>query len=249
MTVEAGRVVIVTGGGSGIGRATALRFAVSDARVVVADINGDAANETAALVLAEGANAVAVAVDVSARGEVERLVSEAVSRFGRVDVMVSNAGIGKNAPFLEVTEDDLDRILAVNLKGVFWCGQVAARAMIDAGHGGCIVNTASTYAEVTAPGSSAYSASKGGVRMLTKSMALELGRYGIRVVAVAPGWIRTGMNPLADPERNRKLEESIPLGRIASGEDVAGAIFALTSHDARYISGDMVLVDGGWIVQ
>jgi glucose 1-dehydrogenase len=249
MTADDERVVIVTGGGSWIGRATALRFARSRARVVIADVNGDAAEESAALVLAEGAEAIALPIDVSIRAHVERLVGEAVKRFGQVDVMVSNAGIGRSAPFLEISEDDLERVLAVNLKGVFWCGQVAARAMVDGGRGGCIVNTASTYAEVTAPGSSAYSASKGGVRMLTKSMALELGQYGIRVVAVAPGWIRTGMNPLADPERNRELEASIPLGRIASGEDVAGAIFALASHDARYISGDMVFVVGGWIVQ
>jgi glucose 1-dehydrogenase len=249
MTDGRKRTVIVTGAGSGIGRATALRFARAGDAIVAADISGEAVEETARQVQASGAEAHAVTLDVSIRSEVERLVGEAVERFGQVDVMVANAGIGRNAPFLEVTEDDLERVLAVNLKGVFWCGQLAARAMVHAGNGGVIVNTASTYAEVCAPGTSTYCASKGGVRMLTKTMALELGLYGIRAVAVAPGWIRTGMNPLTDPERVARIEATIPLGRIASGEDVAGAIFALSSADAGYISGDMIFVDGGWIVQ
>src|SRR5205823_4220029 len=141
---------------------------------------------------AEGGEAVVCIADVSHRREVEGLVGQALEAFGDIDVMIANAGIpGGNYLFLDMPEDDLDRVLAVNLKGVFLCGQAAARAMVAAGHGGSIINTASTYAEVCAPYASAYCASKGGVRMLTKAMALELGPLGIRVNAVAPGWIRT----------------------------------------------------------
>lgn len=243
------RVVIVTGAGSGIGRATAQRFAREGARIVAVDINGDSASETAGSIAEDGGEAWAQTVDVSVRGQVEDLVRGTVERYGALDVMVANAGIGKSAPFLDVTEEDLDRVLAVNLKGVFWCGQCAARAMVELKRGGVIVNTASTYAEVTREGTSTYTASKGGVRMLTKTMALELGRHGIRVVAVGPGWIRTGMNKLDDPERVAAIEATIPLGRVATGDDVAGAIYLLASEDARYISGDTLFVDGGWLVQ
>jgi glucose 1-dehydrogenase len=217
--------------------------------VVAADINGESAAETAHMVTDAGGEAVSHAVDVANRAAVQALVEETVERYGGIEVMVANAGVGKNAPFLDISEQDLDRILDVNLKGVFWCGQFAARAMVKAGRGGVIINTASTYAEVTRAGTAAYSASKGGVRMLTKTMALELGEHGIRVCAVAPGWIRTGMNRLDDPERVARIEATIPLGRVGSPEDVAGVIFLLASPEARYVSGDMIFVDGGWIVQ
>jgi NAD(P)-dependent dehydrogenase (short-subunit alcohol dehydrogenase family) len=164
-----------------------------------------------------------------------------------VDVMVANAGIPHGTPFLELDEVTWERVLAVNLKGVFLCGQAAARAMVAGGHPGAIVNVASTYAEVTEAGASAYSASKGGVRMLTKSMALELGPRGIRVNAVGPGWIRTGMNPLEDPVQLAQLEPTIPLQRIGMPEDVADVIAFLVSDDARYISGQTLFVDGGWL--
>ena len=163
--------------------------------------------------------------------------------------MVANAGVGLGKSFLATSEEELDAVLAVNLKGVFFCGQAAARAMIAGGGGGRIVNVASTYAEVTAPERAAYSASKGAVRMLTKAMALDLAPHGITVNAVGPGWIRTGMNPLDDPERVRELEETIPLGRIGTPEDVAGVIEFLLSDAASYVTGTTTFVDGGWIVQ
>jgi glucose 1-dehydrogenase len=137
----------------------------------------------------------------------------------------------------------------VNVKGVFFCGQSAARAMIAAGGGGRIVNIASTYAEVTAPECTAYSASKGAVRMLSKAMAVDLAPHGITVNAVGPGWIRTGMNPLDDPERVRELEDTIPLGRVGLPEDVAGVIEFLLSDASAYITGTTTFVDGGWIIQ
>jgi 2-hydroxycyclohexanecarboxyl-CoA dehydrogenase len=227
-----------------MGRATAARLARDGYSVVVADIDADNAASVAAGI---GDAAVGFAVDVSEAHGVEALVAEALARFGRLDVMVANAGVPDGAPFLELDEATWERVLAVNLKGVFLCGQAAARAMVAGGHAGAIVNVASTYGEVTEAGASAYSASKGGVRMLTKSMALELGPHGIRVNAVGPGWIRTGMNPLDDPADLAQLEPTIPLQRIGLPEDVADVIAFLASEDARYVSGQTLFVDGGWL--
>ena len=237
-------VAIVTGGGSGMGRATSLRLARDGYRVVVAEIEAERAASVAAEI---GEAAIPFAVDVSQADGVEALVAAALEHFGRLDAMVANAGVPHGAPFLELDESTWERVLAVNLKGVFLCGQAAARAMVSAGRPGAIVNVASTYAEVTEGGASAYSASKGGVRMLTKSMALELGPHGIRVNAVGPGWIRTGMNPLDDPAQVAELEPTIPLGRVGLPEDVADVIAFLASEDARYISGQTLFVDGGWL--
>ena len=237
-------VAIVTGAGSGMGRATAIRLARDGYAVVVAEIHEARAARVAAEI---GAAALPFAVDVSNAAEVEALVAETLERLGRLDAMVANAGVPHGAPFLELDEATWERVLAVNLKGVFLCGQTAARAMVAAGRPGAIVNVASTYAEVTAEEASAYSASKGGVRMLTKSMAFELGAHGIRVNAVGPGWIRTGMNPLDDPAQLQQLEPTIPLRRIGLPEDVADVIAFLLSEDARYVSGQTIFVDGGWL--
>jgi NAD(P)-dependent dehydrogenase (short-subunit alcohol dehydrogenase family) len=237
-------VAIITGAGSGMGRATAIRLARDGYAVVVAEIDPERAAGVAAEI---GDGAMAFAVDVSDAGQVEALLAATLDRFGRLDVMVANAGVPLGAPFLELDELTWERVLAVNLKGVFLCGQGAARAMIAGGRPGAIVNVASTYAEVTEGEASAYSASKGGVRMLTKSMALELGPHGIRVNAVGPGWIRTGMNPLDDPAQVTELEPTIPLQRVGLPEDVADVIAFLASEDARYVSGQTLFVDGGWL--
>jgi NAD(P)-dependent dehydrogenase (short-subunit alcohol dehydrogenase family) len=237
-------VAIVTGAGSGMGRATAARLARDGYSVVVAEIDAARAADVAAEI---GADAMPFALDVSESAQVDALLAETLARLGRVDVMVANAGVPHGAPFLELDEATWERVLAVNLRGVFLCGQAAARAMVAAAHPGAIVNVASTYAEVTEAEASAYSASKGGVRMLTKSMALELGPHGIRVNAVGPGWIRTGMNPLDDPGQVAQLEPTIPLGRVGVPEDVADVIAFLASEDARYVSGQTLFVDGGWL--
>jgi NAD(P)-dependent dehydrogenase (short-subunit alcohol dehydrogenase family) len=237
-------VAIVTGAGSGIGRAAAMRLARDGCAVVVAELDEGRARAVAREI---GAAGVPFAVDVSEARAVDALVAYALERFGRLDTMVANAGVPHGAPFLELDEATWERVLAVNLTGVFLCGQAAARAMVAAGRPGTIVNVASTYAEVTADEASAYSAAKGGVRMLTKSMALELGPHAIRVNAVGPGWIRTGMNPLDDPAQLERLEPTIPLRRIGLPEDVADVIAFLTSEAARYVSGQTLFVDGGWL--
>jgi NAD(P)-dependent dehydrogenase (short-subunit alcohol dehydrogenase family) len=243
-----GRVVAVTGAGSGIGRATATAFAATGARLVASDIAPGTLEETAGLIRAAGDECRTVVADVAERCDVDRLVA-ACLELGGLDVMVANAGVSRDKPFLDVTEEDLDATFAVNLKGVFFCGQAAARAMIDGRHGGCIVNVGSIYGENAAEGCAAYAASKGGVKTLTKVMALELGPHGIRVNAVAPGFIRTAMNPMADPEEERRIAETIPLGRVGGPDDIADVICWLASDGARYVDGQTVVVDGGWIDQ
>jgi glucose 1-dehydrogenase len=244
-----GMVAIVTGAGSGIGRATAIRFASEGATVVIAYIDREGAEETLGVIGSSDGAARVHVTDVAHRAEVEALVAGTVESFGGVDFMISNAGVAVTRSFLDTTEEELDLVLGVNLKGVFFCGQAAARAMLQQPRRGHIVNVASTYAEVCAPDNSAYCASKGGVRMLTKAMALELGPLGIRVNAVAPGWIRTGMNPLSDPGEVDQLEAEIPLGRIGAPDDIASVIRFLVSADAGYVNGSMVYADGGWIVR
>jgi 3-oxoacyl-[acyl-carrier protein] reductase len=236
-------VVVVTGAASGIGRATVLRLAAEGARVVAADVDeaGLAATREAA-----GGEVVGVPADVTRSADVDALVTAAVDRFGRLDGMVANAGVPSDEPFLAMTEAGMDAVFGVNVKGVVFCGQAAARAMVQQGTGGKIVNLGSVAGVVPAPGIAAYSASKAAVQMLTRSMALELGAAGIRVNAVAPGVIRSTMNPLSDPARNRELETAIPLGHIGSPAHVAGVVRFLLSPDADYVSGETVAVDAGW---
>jgi glucose 1-dehydrogenase len=244
------KVCIITGAASGIGRGTAVRFAEEGAQLVLADVNEEGLHETARQVGELSQPALVLRCNVAVKAEVDAVVEEAVERFGRLDVMFANAGVGGGSrPFLELTEADWDRVLGVNLKGVAFCGQAAAKAMVKLGTPGRIINTASTYSEVCAPNTAAYSASKGGVRMLTKVMAVELGKHGITVNAVGPGWIRTGMNPLTDPERLGRIMPGIPLGRVGTPTDVAGAVLFLASDDGAYVTGATIFVDGGWILQ
>ena len=243
-----GSVVAVTGAGSGIGRATAAAFAAAGARVVASDIVEESLRETAALIADAGHECTVVVVDVARRADVDHLVETCLG-LGGLDAMVANAGVSLDRAFLDVTEQDLDTTFAVNLKGVFFCGQAAARAMIASGRGGCIVNVGSIYGDNAAAGCAAYAASKGGVKTLTKVMALELGQYGIRVNAVAPGFIRTAMNPMDDPEEERRIARTVPLGRVGGPDDIADVICWLASDGARYVDGQTVFVDGGWIGQ
>ncbi len=244
-----GKVAVITGAASGIGRGTAIRFAEEGADVALADIDEAGLDETAEEVRRLGRRVVVRRTDVAERAQVERLVADALADLGRLDVMMANAGIGSGGSFLEMTDERYAAIMDVNMRGVYLCGQVAARAMVARGTGGSIINTASTYAEVTAPGSSVYSASKGGVRMLTKSMAVELGPHDIRVNCIGPGWIRTGMNPLTDEERLARILPGVPLGRVGTPRDVAGAALFLASDDAAYVTGVILFVDGGWVLQ
>jgi len=246
-----GHVAFVTGGGSGIGRAVCLRLGEEGAGVAVADVIPDTARETVALLEQCGADALALAVDVSSRDQVEAALTDAWARFGRVDIVVNNAGIMGYRPFLHLRERDWDTTFAVNTKGVFLCSQGAARRMVDAGIHGSIINIGSITGDVAIQFQAHYAASKGAVRMLTKAMALELAEHGITVNTVAPGVVETGMtrNLLADPAVAEATLPLIPLGRAAQPEEVAGVVAFLASEDGRYCTGSTYLVDGGYLVR
>lgn len=243
------RIAIVTGAGSGNGRGIALRFAEEGARVVAADVDIEGARETATLVSEAGGEAFAVRADVGRREQVAAMVEAAGERFGGVDILVNNAGVETLVPLLDLEESEWDRVVDTNLKGAFLCGQIAARAMVSTGTAGAIVNVASINAKVTLAGQAHYTSSKGGLLMLTKSMAIDLAPHGIRVNAVGPGVIETRMTErsLSDPQRRAMLLSKVPLGRVGQPRDVANAALFLASDEASYITGTTLYVDGGWL--
>src|SRR5215216_658676 len=243
-----GKNAIVTGAGSGIGRAVALGFAREGAGVVVADVDPEWARATALAIGEAGGLALAVQVDVSSKASVEALLGAALSRFERIDILFNNAGVSSRAPFLEMTEEEWDRVLGVNLKGQFLVGQAVARQMVAHGGGGSIINTSSQLAEGAAnPRSAHYLASKGGSRMLTRGMAVDLAPHGIRVNALAPGVTVTNLTRQRledDAEWRRVALERIPLGRFGEPDDLVGACIFMASDESRYMTGATLVVDG-----
>jgi NAD(P)-dependent dehydrogenase (short-subunit alcohol dehydrogenase family) len=240
------RVALVTGGGSGIGRAASLLFAREGTKVVVADVDADHAEETVKLVAGEGGDATACSVDVRDDESVAAMVTRAVDTYGRLDCAFNNAGISPVAkPFVEHTLAEWQRVIDVNLTGVFLCMQPELRHMVEQG-GGAIVNTSSGAGVVAAPGQPQYTAAKHGVLGLTKQAAQEYARAGIRVNAILPGMTDT-------PMRREYLEEHaamtrmLPFGRLATPEEVAGAAVWLCSDAAAYVSGASLVVDGATI--
>jgi NAD(P)-dependent dehydrogenase (short-subunit alcohol dehydrogenase family) len=249
------RVVLVTGGGSGIGRASALRFAQEGAKVLIADQNLQGAQQVAGEIQGLGREAYAVQADVRQPADCERMVSEAVRRFGHLDVVFANAGISGGDLVANMDPADWDRVFATNLRGVFLTCKYAVSALIEAG-GGAIVTIASSMAGWDASlGGAAYMASKEGVTGLTRSLALQLGGYGIRVNAICPGIIKTqlGRRPDTTQEayeaRYERFARRIPLRRVGQPEDVAAAVAFLASDDARHITGSKLLIDGGQTLQ
>ncbi len=230
-----------------MGRATALRFAQEGASVVVADIEGNNAARVADEIRAAGGDALAISADVSQRESVEHMFARAVEKFQRVDILCAIAGIAGGVPFLEMDDARWNRMLAVNLTGVFLCGQAAARQMVKQGTGGKIVNMSSTNGLVGEADFAHYNAAKFGVVGLTMTMAIELAPHNIRVNAVCPGLIRTRLTDdfvsnVAFAEDYRK---KIPMGRFATPEEVAGSFLFLASDDASFITGTTLVVDGG----
>lgn len=246
-----GKVVLVTGAGSGIGRATALAFAKAGAIVAVADIVVDSARETVALIEAAGGAAAAFAVDVTNSRSVEDLFTAIVQRWQRLDVAHLNAGVtGEFALTANVTEDDFDRVIGVNLKGVWLCMKYAIRQMLAQG-GGAIVSTASALSFVTMRGCAPYTATKHAVAGLTKSAAIEYAKKNIRINAVCPGVIETPMLfEFEDFEqRNAGLKALHPVGRFGKPEEIANAVLWLASDAASFVTGTMLSVDGGWVAK
>jgi glucose 1-dehydrogenase len=240
----AGKVAVVTGAARGIGLAIARRFVAEGARVALADwLRAEVEAEAAAL----GPAALAVPADVGDAGEVRRLVDETLARFGRLDCMVANAAVQAEIPFLDLTEEEFDRVIRVNLKGAFLCGQAAARAMVRAGIRGTIINLTSVNAVVAHPVLVHYAASKGGVAMLTKGMAVALAPHGIRVNAIGPGTVNTPINAnfFRMPGMTERFLMRTPLGRIAAPEEIASVAVFLASDEASYVTGTTIYADGG----
>lgn len=242
-----GRVALVTGAGSGIGRASALRLAAAGARVAAADVNLPMAEETAAAITEQGGQAMAVHVDVTDRDSVRRMVSSVVEEWGGMDVLHNNAGVLRRGMIYEAPDEDFDYQVNVNLRGTWMVAQEVARVMIERGKGGRIINTASIAASVVRATSGLYSATKGGVMLLTKSLALELGQYGILVNAVAPGVINTPMTASRREDGSSRGADfvRIPLGRYGQPEEVAEVVAFPASPAVTYITGAMIPVDGG----
>lgn len=247
------KVVVVTGAGSGNGRSIALKFLEEGAKVMVADISLEGANATVALA-PEGSIASVVKADVTSKSDVQHMIDATVEAFGSVDILVNNAGIVAFTEFLELSEEEWDKVHNVNLKAPFLCSQAAAKAMIKAQTKGRIINITSVEAHriVSSSGHCQphYNSSKGGLNLLTKAVALELAPYGITVNAVAPGVVETPFTAkgLENPEVKSWVLDRIPVGRIAKPDDIANAVLFLALPESEYVTGSTVFVDGGWTI-
>jgi glucose 1-dehydrogenase len=247
MTLQ-GKTAIVTGGNSGIGMAIVLALAEAGAKVAIDYVSNPAATEALEKQVAGlGAQSIGVEADVSKVEDLQRLVDETVKAFGRLDVMVNNAGVETRTSILDTTEQQYEFVLDVNLKSAFFGTQIAARQMIAQGGGGRIINVTSVHEDWPMPGNTAYCLSKGGMRMLTRTAGVELAPHGITVTGVGPGAVDTPINKqtAADPEKLKRLDAAIPLGRMADPKEIGSVVAFLAGDGASYITATTVFADGG----
>jgi glucose 1-dehydrogenase len=245
------KVAIVTGAGGGIGRGITLRLAEEGADIVLVDLDEGAARKAAATVEELGRRALVSRTDVSKAEDVAHMVAKTLEFAGRIDILVNNAGVEVIRPVFEISEADWDKTIDVNLKGAWLCSQAVAKVMAEAESGGKIINIGSIMSEMPAPGEPHYAASKGGILMLTKAMALDLAPYDINVNAIGPGVIKNGLSSkgcLSDPATAEKIAAGIPLRRFGSPRDIGSAVCFLASEEADYVTGAMLYVDGGVIL-
>jgi len=243
-----GKVAVVTGGNSGIGKAVVLALAAEGANVAIDYVVHPEATEVLEKQLASlGEQAIGIQADVSKVEDMQRLIDETVKAFGRIDVMVNNAGVETRTSVLDTSEQQYDRVMDINLKSAFFGTQLAAKQMIAQGGGGRIINMSSVHEDWPMPGNTAYCLSKGGMRMLTRTAGQELGPHGISVVGVGPGAVATPINTstMADPGKMATLDAAIPLGRMAQPEEIASAVVFLAGDGAAYLTSTTVFVDGG----
>ena len=245
-----GRVALVTGAGRGIGEATARRFAREGARVCLTDASAEGVTSTAAQLVDEGMDAFGARMDVTSRTEVEGAVGETVDRYGRLDILVNNAGVTRDSLIYKMTDEDWRTVMNVHLTGTFLCSRAAQKAMVERGYGR-IVNVSSTSA-LGNRGQANYAAAKAGIQGFTKTLAVELGRYGVTANAVAPGFIETEMTRETAARLGMDFDdfvaarvENIPVGRAGWPEDVAAAILYFASEEASFVSGQVLYVAGG----
>lgn len=242
------KTMVVTGGNSGIGEAIVLAAAAEGVNVVIDYVeHAEDTTELIAKIEAAGGHAVGVQADITKTADLQKMIQTAVDTYGRLDVLVNNAGVETRTSLLETTEADYDKVMTINMRSAFFGAQAAAKQFIAQGDGGLILNISSVHEDWPMPGNIAYCVSKGGMRMLTRTAGVELGEHNIRMVNIAPGAVSTPINASteADPEKMKALNASIPLGRIAQSSEIADVVVFLASGKAGYMTANTVVIDGG----